>query len=172
MRSKRFSLVVSALAVVVSLEYAKPVHAVSGEEIQCIAQAYADGTDPSACFKWGGRSGDTPPGSGGATGDGGSTDGGGGGGGAPTKLCTAPSFWFTGPIDPTKVGMTFKFIEGPALSLTTSTAKFFQSVGGKPYVFDQSTDTGDDGITFYSWTVTSIEADGSLGIPIKTSCVD
>lgn len=99
---KLTAAVLSGTVACASLVHVNSAHAVSEEEMRCIAQAYVDGVSIDPCIKWGGSGlgGGGGAGSGGSgvggSGSGGDGSGGGGGGGGSAP-CGPPTWYPSGP---------------------------------------------------------------------------
>jgi hypothetical protein len=132
--------------------------ALTYEETACVSQMYMEGKDPTKCFNTGGD--------GGSAGSGGSGDAGGVESGKNewwgktlnSADCTAPSFWYTGPIEPESLSVHYENNK----RMTT----FTRTVGGKVYEFEREYDETYDTSTpdwpvvsaSYTWTVRSLDS--------------
>jgi hypothetical protein len=109
--NKQFAFASASVLVAVGALHSSKVQALTYDETICVAQAYLADEDPSKCIKSGGDSGSA--GSGGSGGTGGTSGGSGGSGSVrvgprPPADCVAPTFFFTGPIQPEKTGVSIE----------------------------------------------------------------
>ena len=166
----------SAVAVItltaVSATHCNIASALTYEETACVAQAFNEGWDPTRCFATGTGGGAGSGGSGGTGGDASGDDGSGFGGlGYTRKNCPTPTFWFTGPPDPSTASSSTIDSKAGNNDVAETTTKFVLSSGGqlKQYsrlvrevVGPSDTHVGPElKSLFYYWSVTPVDASGA-----------
>ena len=149
--------------------HATQAQALTYDETVCVAQAYLADQDPSKCLNLGGDSGGAGSGGGGSGGSGGASGTDSGGvriGPRPPEICVAPTFFFTGPIEPAKTAVSIEVQRIPKLGgLLGATTRVnysatFDAVGpdGKTWTYTSHTESLPE---FYQYEWEASPPDGS-----------
>jgi hypothetical protein len=189
MKTQRLSVGLLVVFAAASTSHTRTAQALTYEEVTCMAQALANANDPMQCVSWGSGGGGGGAGSGGSGSGGGDGSGSADGGGpiffppTPSK-CAVPTFFFTGPPDPTTVSFSVAYSPPrvfPARTVPSQTKDvltFVESVGGKPYQFQRQitttigTDGSGDFVHTFEWTATQYGISGPVGTPQYETCTE